>query len=282
MSIVEQALSKLQRADAANAAERRTPPQPLREHAARVIGTPADGPPPARRIPAHIEMLRAAALLPRQADAHRLADEYRKLKWPLLGRAFGRAGEDRGERGNLIMVASAVAGEGKTFASVNLALSIAKEKDCSAILVDGDIAKGHITSAFGAASEPGLVELLADSSRPLRDCLLDTAIPGVWLLPRGKVTPAVPELIASRRMDEIALELAERYRGHVVVFDSSPLLATNEAALLAKVVGQVVVVVRAEHTPQAAVLEALSFLDQSKAVSLVLNQSRFTGRHEYY
>jgi receptor protein-tyrosine kinase len=176
-------------------------------------------------------------------------------------------------RGNLIMIASAFSGEGKTFTCINLCLSIAREKDWSVVLVDGDCSKPDLTKFFAAEREPGLLDLLRDPSLSFDSLVIPTSVPGLSLLPAGSRDEHAAELLASNRMDEICQQLGENNNGRLTVFDSSPLLLTTEAAALGGHVGQIGVVVRANVTPRQAVLAAVEKLDASKAVSFILNQS---------
>src|SRR5690606_4713039 len=113
-----------------------------------------------------------------------LADQYRHIKRPLISNATGRGGE-RLERGQLIMMASAMPGEGKTFTSINLALSMALEKDLSVLLVDADVAKPHISRTFGVEQEPGLLDILKDESSRVESVILPTDVPNLCILPAG-------------------------------------------------------------------------------------------------
>jgi receptor protein-tyrosine kinase len=90
------------------------------------------------------------------------------------------------------------------------------------------------------------------------------------------------ELLSSARMERTALLLGQRNSRRVVVFDSPPLLQTTESPALARAAGQIVVVVRADSTPQPLLLDALNTLQGHAAVSLVLNQSTQSGTAPYY
>jgi Mrp family chromosome partitioning ATPase len=125
---------------------------------------------------------------------------------------------------------------------------------------------------FSAETEPGLLDLLKDPGRTFESVVMPTDVPGVSLLPLGAQDRQASELLASRRMRDLCLEVSARDRQRILIFDSSPLLLTTEAPVLASQVGQVVVVVRANHTQQQAVLAALDMLDPSKAIGCVLNQ----------
>jgi protein-tyrosine kinase len=218
------------------------------------------------------EELRANGLLAPGADERRLAEQYRAIKRPLLGNA------DPSMRsvlplGNLVMVASALSGEGKTFTCVNLCLSIARERDWNVVLVDGDASKPHLTQLFSAERERGLMDLLRDPTLLFDDLVMPTDIPGLSLLPAGSADAEASELLASRRMNELCLSLSSADAARIIVFDSSPLLLTTESVVLASQVGQVLMVVRANSTPQQAVLAALEKLDPEKAINCVLNQT---------
>ena len=99
----------------------------------------------------------------------------------------------------------------------------------------------------------------------------------------GIVRPNLAELLASERMHRIADELAQRYDDRVVIFDTPPLLVTSESAVIASLVGQIVLVVEAERTPQNSVRQAVSMLDRDKAIGLLFNKSKTrTGGGYYY
>jgi exopolysaccharide/PEP-CTERM locus tyrosine autokinase len=226
------------------------------------------------RIVFNPAQLRANGLLVTDSEERRLAEQYRAIKRPLLRNADSQLDPPL-QNGNLLAVVSALSGEGKTFTCVNLCLSIARERDWNVVLVDGDCSKPHLTRLFSAEHEPGLIDLLRDSNLTFDSLVMPTDVAGLSLLPCGTRDSHASELLASKRMDDICTELAAaaRAEARMVVFDSSPLLLTTEAAVLASKVGQVVVVVRANDTPQAAVLAALEKLDSSKAIGCVLNQS---------
>ncbi len=236
---------------------------------------------PAHRIEFDLDALRSQQLLaPKESEA-RIRDEYRRIKWPLL-EAANQKGNAGGKRNNLIMVTSSLPAEGKTFTSINLSLAIATERDSTVLLVDTDIAKPNVTRALGLTGRSGLVDLLLDESLNLRDVVVGTDLPGLNVLPAGKHHALGPELLASRRMEQIVNELGEARFGRIALFDTSPLLATNEAQVLSRLVGQVLMVVRADETTQSNVMEALALISKSASVAMLLNQSRSSAATKYY
>ncbi len=225
--------------------------------------------------------LRAAGLLPPDEESGMLAREYRKIKRPLVARAIGR-GVPRATNGHLIMIASAIPGEGKTFTALNLALSLAIEKDVRVLLVDADVVKPQLSREFGLQGAPGLLDALRDPSIDPASLVHPTDVPTLAFMPAGEGPEEATELLSSARMQAIAAPLGEGDGARIVVLDSPPLLHTTESVALSHVAGQIVVVVRAESTPQPILLDALKALGNHPAVSLVLNQSRGGSTLGYY
>ena len=221
--------------------------------------------------------LRALQLLPPVNLERQIASQYQQVKRPIIASAFGK-----GPMAQAIMLASALPGEGKTFTSINLALSMALEKDTEVLLIDADVAKPHLTKIFGMQGERGLLDLLTDSTLRPESVILPTDIPGLSLLPAGKQTETATELIASERMAQIIQQLGAADSRRINLFDSPPLLLSTESRALVPSVGQVVLVVRAEMTPRRAVQDALAMISEDKPVSLILNQSSVPASEGYY
>jgi protein-tyrosine kinase len=284
MSVVERALRKAREeakqagidavADGAAAKE----PVDSRPLTPRVLATePGQGP----TVVLDRAALRAMGLLPPVDEERRLASQYRKIKRPLIANAIGR-GVERLPNGCLIMLASAMSGEGKTFTALNLALSIATEKDFSVLLVDADVAKPQLSRIFNLEGERGLLDVLRDPQLDVESLIRRTDVPTLSFLPAGKSSADATELLASKRMEELARHLGEREGQRIVLFDTPPLIQTTESPALVQVAGQVLVVVRAESTPQPVLLDALASLQEHPAVSLILNQSMRSATSAYY
>lgn len=225
--------------------------------------------------------LREAGLLAPMHQERQIANQYRQIKRPLIAGALGR-GRPPLQNGQLIMVASAMPGEGKTFTAVNLAISMAMERDVDVLLVDADVAKPQLSKMFGVSHEPGLLDALSDESVAVQQCVLSTDVSHLHLLPAGRGSELATELLSSERMRRITSDLVGGNGARIVIFDSPPLLLTTESHALAHVVGQVVVVVHAGHTEQHTVMEALDHLPDGAAISMVLNQSVGRTSNTYY
>ncbi len=225
-----------------------------------------------RRLEIDWQALRDGGLLAPVSDDQLIARQIRDIKRPLVAQAFGRrAGAVAA--GNLIVVTSAISGEGKTFIACNLARSMAQERDHTVLLVDADVAKPHTSEMFGLKDEPGLLDLLEHDGLGLNSVIFDTDLPGLSILPAGEPRANATELFASSRMDRLMKQLGTADPNRIVLFDSPPLIQTSESKVLAEIAGQIVFVVGAEKTPKAAVAEAVITLGEEKPVNLVLNKS---------
>jgi receptor protein-tyrosine kinase len=226
-----------------------------------------------REVKIDLERLRANGVLTAGDQDSQIAEECRLIKRPLLQAAFG---EDSGarERRNLVMVTSSVPGEGKTFLSVSLAMSMATELDRTVLLVDGDVLRGNVSAMMGLEAGEGLTDVLAGKVTDLADVLLKTDVPKLTLLPAGQAYPNSTELLASDTMKAVIEELSRRYSDRIVLFDSPPLLAASGASVLARLMGQVVLVVEAERTPRSAVKESLRYLSGCAVAGVILNKAR--------
>lgn len=204
-------------------------------------------------------------------DRSSTAEEVRIIKRPLLRRAFG---DDRHATGNshLIMVTSAHPDEGKTFMAVNLALSMALEKDITVLLIDADVAKPSIPGVLGFEADLGLLDLLTDDTLDMSDVMIRTNIENLSILPAGRDRPNATELMASARMAALVKDIAERYTDRVIIFDTPPVLVRTETNVLGMHVGQVAFVVEAEETSASSIKEALEHLKGCSNVGLVMNK----------
>jgi protein-tyrosine kinase len=278
VTIVERAIEKLRRQGAQPAA-------PASIAVGAVVHEPAadvSRADPARRIRIDREALRLAGYLPESAADRRFANHYRQIKRPLVAKA--QSAPDPGTASpRVIVMTSALPGDGKTFTSINLALSLAHERDVSVVLVDADIPKPHVSRIFGVDAEPGLTDALAHPDVDVESLLLPTDIGGLSVLAAGKPVDNATELLASSRTAAVLARLLSRHPRRIVLLDSPPIMVSSEARALLPNAGQIVMVVRSGKTPRRAVRDALAEIGPEKSVSLVLNQGRmgFGGGYEY-
>lgn len=233
-----------------------------------------------RQVELDLDALTVAGFVSPNAPRSQIADQYRVIKRPLIANAMGK-GATPIVNGNLIMVTSAVAGEGKSFNALNLALSIATELNNTVMLVDADVARPSILRMLGLPASRGLLDLLVDDKADLSQVLLRTNIDKLTLLPSGTPHPRATELLASDAMNTLIADIARRYSDRIVIFDSPPLLLTTESRVLATHMGQIVVVVHAEKTLRNDVQHALATIESCPVKMMVLNQAK-AGAGEGY
>jgi exopolysaccharide/PEP-CTERM locus tyrosine autokinase len=241
-----------------------------------------DGP----RVIVDREKLREAGFIVPDGPVTGISEEFRIVKRQLLLAARGNARHPKIPRGERILICSAHPNEGKTFCALNLALSIAAEKDNEVLLVDADFAKPSILSSLGVEGSKGLMDALANPEVQVEDCIIYTDIPGLAILPAGERTNSDTEYLASSRTEHTLNRLTRHNPGRIVIFDSPPALAASPASVLAHHVGQVVMVVRADVTTETALKDALNLMSGCEYIQLLLNGTKFsaTGRRfgSYY
>ncbi|MFN3748182.1 MAG: AAA family ATPase [Sphingorhabdus sp.] len=236
----------------------------------------------ARKTTAHIDRaaLRAANFIDPDGPVTGLSEEFRIVKRQLLLAARGGKGFDAVEHGERILICSANPNEGKTFCAINLALSMATEKDNRVLLVDADFAKPSILARLGIEGGTGLMDALADPSIDVEDLVIETDIAGLSVLPAGAQTNQDTEYLAAARTAEVLDQLTRHDPSRIIIFDSPPALAASPASVLALHVGQAVMIVHADVTTDSALRDALSLLGGCENIQLLLNRTKFspTGR----
>jgi receptor protein-tyrosine kinase len=173
-------------------------------------------------------------------------------------------------------------GEGKSFVSLNLAMSIAMEVDCTVLLVDADVVSPAMPGLLDIPVGKGLMDLLVEPQLAFGEVLLRTNVERLALLLAGTPHRGASELLASEAMTRLLQEVSARYPDRIIVFDSPPLLATTESRILASRMGQVVVIVEAERTTHGVLESALSTVESCPVVLTMLNKALETDAGSYY
>jgi protein-tyrosine kinase len=203
-----------------------------------------------------------------------MGESFRRVKRHVLANI---ANAEPGSPANLVMVTSPLANEGKTFCAINLAISMAMEMERTVLLVDADVAKPSVPSVLGLKIDRGLMDVLFQQGADLSDVLCRTNIDKLTLLPAGKGRHQATEMLASDAMGALLTEMSERYSDRIIVFDSPPLLAASESGVLATRMGQIVMVVEAGKTTEAALKESLTRVESCRNVGLLLNKIEGAG-----
>jgi receptor protein-tyrosine kinase len=231
---------------------------------------------PPRTIELELPALAARGFLNPGDDDSSLANQLRLIKRPLINNCQGK-GAAPVRNANRIMLTSALPGEGKSFLALNLAMSIAMERDSTVLLIDADTTRPSLSELLGTHAHEGLMDLLTDPARPVGRALLRTNLDKLAFLPAGKPRPGATELLASELMQQLVDQLASRYTDRILIFDTPPLLAAPEPPVLAGYMGQIVVVVEADRTTHRSARHALAAVASCPVVMSVLNKA---GRHD--
>lgn len=234
-----------------------------------------------RRVNIDLARLASTGLVTPEAPHSPIANEFRVIKRPLLANAQGKSAATI-RNGNLVMVTSALPGEGKSFSALNLAMSMAMEMDSTVLLIDADVANPTLLRLLGLPPAKGLMDVLINPDLGLSDVILRTNIDKLSVLPAGTPHPRATELLASDSMGDMVNEMAARYSDRVLIFDSPPLLPTTESRVLATHMGQIVLVVEAEATTHGTLKQALRHLEACPVVMTMLNKAPWSEVGQYY
>lgn len=233
-----------------------------------------------------LESLRERGMVTPDGSNIGVSSEFRVIKRPILDAAFPKRGAATIARANTVMVTSSAPGEGKSFCAMNLALSIAMERDHRVLLIDSDVHRPNVMKTLGVEtqleSQPGLIDAVLDPAKNVVHSIHKTTVENLFIMPVGARHSHPTELFSSKAMDDFIEHLSVRFANTVIIFDCCPLLATTEARVLAPRIGQVLVVVEADRTPRDRVKESLACLESANVVGLVLNKSKVKNTGEYY
>ncbi|AEP30667.1 XrtA-associated tyrosine autokinase [Brumicola nitratireducens] len=208
-------------------------------------------------------------------------EEYREIKRKLLSNAFGALSKTI-TNANIIMVTSARPSEGKTFTAVNLALSIAAEKDKRVLLVDADVLKPNTLRTLGLTERSGLMEYLLGDVKKIGQVMFRSNIDKLRIIPAGRSHHLSTELLASQAMHDLITEFSTRYADRVVIIDTPPIIGINESAVLANFAGQAVVVVEEGRSRLSDIQKTVERLNPNMAIGFVVNKSLNTSEQTGY
>ena len=154
------------------------------------------------------------------------------------------------------LISSAIPGEGKSTLAMDLAITMALSGS-KTLLIDGDLRRGRLNRHFSAKSEPGLAELLKDVATP-EETIVDTQIPNLQFLSRGKLLAAGTEPLPSTKFSKLINQLHDKY--DYIIIDSCPVLAADDSSAMAPLVDAVFFVVRARFTSARLFIRSLKLL----------------------
>ena len=224
-------------------------------------------PPPITSVPARLAEQLVAALAP----ASLAAEQYRSLRTRIKRAENGRSVRS-------IVITSPAKGDGKSLTAANLALTMAQEFQQRVVLVDADLRRPAVHRLFGVSDGPGLADVLMGVAE-LDQALVTVPDHHLTILPAG-VPPGHPaELLGSAAMRRTLDTLRTRYDR--ILIDMPPVAPLADLHVVAPMVDGILMIVRAGVTPKPAIEQALSGLDVSKVLGLVLNDSGDHGPDKY-
>lgn len=192
-----------------------------------------------------------------------VAENFRRIRTHILHPAQGKPPRS-------ILVTSASPQEGKSFVSANLGIILAQGVENHALLVDCDLRRPNLSRMFGIAGDKGVSDYLLDGT-DLGQLIVKTTLQKLSLLPSGKIPVNPAEILGSQKMVSMIQEVVSRYHDRFVIFDSAPVLAASETAVLAKQVDAVVLVVRWGGAARQQVLQLVEAIDRQKIIGVVFN-----------
>lgn len=201
---------------------------------------------------------------------HEMLEQIKNLKVQVLNRL-------EKSKDNCFVITSANPGEGKTFTTINLSISIAHEIHKTVLIVDADLRKpnkNHCDLAkdfFNLKVEKGLVDYL-HSDAEIPELLLSPGIEKLSILPAGRFQSNSPELLSSPKMKELVKELKNRYPDRIIVFDTPSILNYTDPVVLSRYVDGVILVVEQGRTTVKQVKQSIERLDGSTVFGTILNK----------
>jgi receptor protein-tyrosine kinase len=209
----------------------------------------------------------------------RISEEFRLVQRQILRTAFGSGAEPGFS--NLLMVTSARPGEGKSFTSINLAGSIARQADHSVLLIDTDSKRDSFCYSLGLAESRGLLDLVANPKLDPSPLIVKTPIERLSILPVGRERERSAELFSTKEMTRLIQSLGRRYADRLLILDAPPCLSTSDPAVLAPVVGQILFVVEADRTQRDEIEASLDLIQACQTITLVLNKQQISSRYTF-
>ena len=180
---------------------------------------------------------------------------------------------------NTLMITSANPGEGKTFTSINLGVSIAQELDRTVIIIDADLknpAHDHCdfsSDFFGIDVEKGLADVLLGNVQ-LADVLINPGIDKLTILPGGYFLHNSSELLGSPQMESLVKDIKSRYKDRIVIIDTPAILSCADPAVISKFAENVLFVVEEEKTSAEDIRQSMKYLSDANIIGMIINKSK--------
>ncbi len=210
------------------------------------------------------------------------SEEYKKLKARIVKMTKGESFR------NMLLVTSAIGGEGKSITAANLALSLSQEYDHSVLLIDADLRKPSLHKLFNVPPGTGLSDCV-ENDLDVGSSLVKIGNGNLTLLPAGKQSVNPVELFSSQRMQKALSALKYRYPDRYIIIDTPPVLLFAETKMMSSYVDGVLLVIREGRAPLKHIAEALDALKDEEIIGVVYNGAgpdgfagRYASYHAYY
>ena len=183
--------------------------------------------------------------------------------------------------GNLVLVTSTRPAEGKSFAAINIAASLARTGSRSVLLIDADAKARCMSDLLGLSDAPGLQDITANHSLQPELLVVATPVHGMFVLPLGNTRAGLESAENSQSLPGAAEQLSRRFSEATLVIDTGPLLATSDPSVLAPVASQILMVVEAGRTQRNELEAALEMVKACPKVVLLLNKQAGRNRSSF-
>jgi protein-tyrosine kinase len=224
--------------------------------------------------------LMKAGLIDWDVQDSRIVEEFRIVQNNLLRYSFGEDGAALNRAGNLVMITSAFAGEGKSFVALNLAVGIARQTERRVLLIDTDPKTRSLGQTFSLSTAPGLLDLTREGRPEIEGLIVPTIWENLEFLPLGNRGNGA-DAPSRTRIAGLIADIGRRYDERLIILDTASCLSSSDPHTLAPVMGQTVLVVAAGLTQQSDVEAALDLVRTCPVVSLLLNKIRSWSGHSF-
>jgi capsular exopolysaccharide synthesis family protein len=192
------------------------------------------------------------------------AEQFRKLAATIVF-------QNPGVTSRCLLVTSVNKGEGKSFLTSNLAISLAKSLEEPVLLMDCDLRRPSLHTRFGFRDVPGLSDHFM-KGMDISSLIQKTSVNQLSLLPAGSKSFHSAELLSSKRMAQLLKTLKKTNKGKIILIDSPPPSATAEPVAIASQVDGIILTVQCESTPREMVVDLVKNLGKEKILGVVLNR----------
>jgi protein-tyrosine kinase len=180
-----------------------------------------------------------------------------------------------------LAVVSPTPESGKTLVSINLAISIAHQPQKTAILVDFDLRRPKVASYLGIHTENSMNEYLT-GKLPIQDVMFNPGIPRMVVIPTMRSVTKSAEILSTKKVAHLIQDLRDRYDSRIVIFDSPPVLNSDDAMVLLPQVDCILLVVANGMSTESEIEETLHHLPKEKLLGVVLNKVEVEAKAYYY